>query len=491
MTVRFPQPRRSRRLLRMLGWWALITAADVVLLAAVIAFYAFVWEPNHVVLERVRLDRAARNGRGGVLRIAQISDLDLRRPPGWREGRARRLIANAKPDFVAFSGDLIGDVGKGRATTLMRAGAQWLGELPSDAGTFIVLGEEERPLREELQTLLPPRVHLVEDDCAPVEAGGLKTLVCGPNGQAPRMKVVDNAAGQALLVGESASRRRVDYAGRAGSAGDDPMSWRDYELSGRLMMTRPGDAFGVVVYAGGTAASPTGYEFSKLEGESGFKLRSEAERVTGEHPAATGIVPVHVWHRFRVQVQTGDAATRLRSKFWRDGDEEPKAWQGELEDRSPNRARSGTIGVVSGGWECGREKYLDDLEVRVRKQEAPVFAEPFTDLARFEAEWRGGGLDPSAFDFVLLIAHSPDVVRGLHYARGVDLILAGHTHGGQAVLPMFGPVESNLIVDPRLYTGTHELGGVTLHVNRGLGTAVIPARIACPPEVTLVEVRIN
>ena len=80
----------------------------------------------------------------------------------------------------------------------------------------------------------------------------------------------------------------------------------------------------------------------------------------------------------------------------------------------------------------------------------------------------------------LLLMHSPDLVFPAAGA-GIDLALAGHTHGGQVRLPGWGA----LIVpsDHGFQMGWYEQGGTRMYVNRGLGTLEIKVRLHCRPEV--------
>jgi len=76
-------------------------------------------------------------------------------------------------------------------------------------------------------------------------------------------------------------------------------------------------------------------------------------------------------------------------------------------------------------------------------------------------------------------------------ADGVDLIVAGHTHGGQVCLPGFGALTTNCDLDRRRAKGLSwwSVGSrrAALHVSAGLGTSpYAPYRFACPPEATLI-----
>jgi len=112
-----------------------------------------------------------------------------------------------------------------------------------------------------------------------------------------------------------------------------------------------------------------------------------------------------------------------------------------------------------------------------------------------------GATDPAA-DLRLAVMHSPEPrVMDLFAADGYDLLLAGHTHGGQICLPLYGTLVTNCGLDRRRARGLHRhpqfppAGGQGsgqadaqpwLHVSAGLGTSPwAPARLACRPEASL------
>ena len=86
----------------------------------------------------------------------------------------------------------------------------------------------------------------------------------------------------------------------------------------------------------------------------------------------------------------------------------------------------------------------------------------------------------------LVLAHNPIVLRRAARA-GVDLVLSGHTHGGQVNLRS----ERSASGRPRrrLLKGLSRQGDTQIYVSRGLGTVVLPVRFGCPPEVSLLELR--
>ena len=89
-------------------------------------------------------------------------------------------------------------------------------------------------------------------------------------------------------------------------------------------------------------------------------------------------------------------------------------------------------------------------------------------------------------EFKLLLAHNPTILRRAARAE-VDLVLSGHTHGGQVTLRS----ERNHSGRPRrrILRGLGRRANTQIYVTRGLGTVVLPIRYGCPPEVSLLELR--
>ncbi|TFV60813.1 metallophosphoesterase [Geodermatophilus sp. DF01-2] len=107
-----------------------------------------------------------------------------------------------------------------------------------------------------------------------------------------------------------------------------------------------------------------------------------------------------------------------------------------------------------------------------------------------------GPADPGA-DLRIGLAHSPEPrVLDRFAADGHDLLLSGHTHGGQLRVPFYGALVTNCGIDRDRVRWLHRWAepsagnphGTWLHVSAGLGTSpYAPARFACPPEATLLR----
>lgn len=94
---------------------------------------------------------------------------------------------------------------------------------------------------------------------------------------------------------------------------------------------------------------------------------------------------------------------------------------------------------------------------------------------------------PERFGFA--VSHSPDPAPELA-ALGYDLMVFGHTHGGQVRMPFVGALVTNSHVPRRMASGLVRLGDAYAHISPGLGTSkYAPFRFLCRPEATLLELR--
>jgi predicted MPP superfamily phosphohydrolase len=159
---------------------------------------------------------------------------------------------------------------------------------------------------------------------------------------------------------------------------------------------------------------------------------------------------------------------------------------------SPLRAPHGVFGIVgnhddesampSALRRRGIEMLLDDrtaLEIRGERLEL-AGAKFWTRALRPLAAIVQGAKAP-----VLLLAHDPRrIVEAAEL--GVGAVLAGHTHGGQVVLPLAGAIAARKFP---IAAGRLTRKRTELFVSRGVGTVYIPVRINCPPEVAVVTLR--
>jgi predicted MPP superfamily phosphohydrolase len=115
-----------------------------------------------------------------------------------------------------------------------------------------------------------------------------------------------------------------------------------------------------------------------------------------------------------------------------------------------------------------------DFESARRFGPSPPVAHLLGDIERL--------IDPHRVN--ILLSHNPDTFDRAA-ELGIDLSLAGHTHGGQAALEFISPeIAPSRLVTPYV-SGLFQKPGGQLYVNRGIGTIFIPMRIGAPPEITV------
>lgn len=90
--------------------------------------------------------------------------------------------------------------------------------------------------------------------------------------------------------------------------------------------------------------------------------------------------------------------------------------------------------------------------------------------------------------FSILLSHTPEVYRQAAWAD-FDLLLSGHTHGGQICLPGAIPLTLDSALPRRMGSGSWRYGEMIGYTSVGVGSCILPVRINCPPEVTLHELR--
>jgi uncharacterized protein len=125
-------------------------------------------------------------------------------------------------------------------------------------------------------------------------------------------------------------------------------------------------------------------------------------------------------------------------------------------------------------------------------------------------EWRGGRLSLFGVDDLyygdtnevrllgqaplneprILLAHNPDFIgRFIEKKLRVDLMMSGHTHGGQIRLPVLGAPHIDSMFGQRFARGLNRWEQIQIYTTRGIGMVGLPVRFACPPEIVLYTLR--
>jgi predicted MPP superfamily phosphohydrolase len=86
--------------------------------------------------------------------------------------------------------------------------------------------------------------------------------------------------------------------------------------------------------------------------------------------------------------------------------------------------------------------------------------------------------------FSILLSHTPEIYRQAAHA-GFDLLLSGHTHGGQICLPGSIPLTLEAVLPRRFGAGAWHYHNMAGYTSTGVGTSIVTVRINCLPEITL------
>ena len=166
-----------------------------------------------------------------------------------------------------------------------------------------------------------------------------------------------------------------------------------------------------------------------------------------------------------IEAPLGKYAIRGNHDLRGDGKQVPKMLSDGGFEWLNNKAKCITLPDGQPFWICG----MDDAEYGLARR---------GHLLRIQHE-------PG---FKLLLIHEPILARMV--PRGAaDLILAGHTHGGQIHLPRIERFWMPSFCG-QMYHGFYHCNGATVYVSAGLGESGLPIRICCPPEMPIFNIRV-
>lgn len=143
------------------------------------------------------------------------------------------------------------------------------------------------------------------------------------------------------------------------------------------------------------------------------------------------------------------------------------------------------IGPRMGAWSM---RFINRMYVRLEDRSAiELIGLPGVRRTSFDPEWLSQLPVHQPGVPRIVLGHYPDQVRHIGSLKA-DLMLSGHTHGGQICLPNGRALMTHDTLPKRMARGAHKFGTTTLVVSRGFGTTRWPIRFFCPAEV--VEIRL-
>jgi predicted MPP superfamily phosphohydrolase len=483
-------------------------------LTALVGLDACLVEP-HLRLVR-REHRLALQGE--PLRLVHLSDLHVA-AEGLATRRLLRAVAAAHPDAIVVTGDVVKDTkNPERLLAHARAARAVLTQLAASAPVLAVQGHSEYvgPVMVELGqsgvrwlsnegTLLPGRSASL---LLGLNQQVGENLPLGDHEPLFQPIVTPTLAGFGRLeAGRGNHFVHFDPAPAQLADTSGALAWSGYELACEILFLDDESEGGVVLHSRYVLGEDRFLAFARANRDSGAPPRfllvphgsgfDEGETDTGLEPEPGR------WYRLRVRTEVSAEAVVIRARIWPAEAPEPPGWQVLGRDRSSSRLTAGTFGLwARDGRILYRHLAVRDLAGEVRFEESLTTGQR---PAGFRDGLRGTRLElalarspqvPRGTPRIVL-AHSPDVA--LEAAdRGLDAVLAGHTHGGQVRVPRWPPFGTQALTTRsrlgaafdrglfRLPARTLQ-GWMPLAISAGFGTSLLPIRFLCPPEYTVVE----
>jgi len=143
-----------------------------------------------------------------------------------------------------------------------------------------------------------------------------------------------------------------------------------------------------------------------------------------------------------------------------------------------------TIRMLPGLEAMGIRMLQNECEA-IRRGDQAIYLAGIDDAHYFKVDniEKAGAQIPEG-GFAILLSHTPEIFRQAAHA-GFDLLLAGHTHGGQICLPGAIPLTLDSVLPRRMGAGAWRYASMTGYTSTGAGSSIVAVRFNCPPEITL------
>jgi predicted MPP superfamily phosphohydrolase len=143
-----------------------------------------------------------------------------------------------------------------------------------------------------------------------------------------------------------------------------------------------------------------------------------------------------------------------------------------------------TIQMLPGLEAMGIRMLQNECEV-MKREDQVLYLAGIDDAHYFRVDNIEKAAAPIPDDaFAILLSHTPEIYKQAAHA-GFDVLLSGHTHGGQICLPGSIPITLDSVLPRRMGAGAWHYGKMTGYTSVGAGSSVVAVRYNCPPEVTL------
>lgn len=147
-----------------------------------------------------------------------------------------------------------------------------------------------------------------------------------------------------------------------------------------------------------------------------------------------------------------------------------------------------SIRMLPGMEEMGARMLLNE-HVRLERDQAAIYLVGVDDAHYYRVDNVANAAAGIPMDAVsILLSHTPEIYRQAAHA-GFDLMLCGHTHGGQICLPGGVPVTLDSKCPRYMGSGAWRYRAMQAYTTVGAGSCIVPVRINCPPEVVIHRLR--
>ena len=147
-----------------------------------------------------------------------------------------------------------------------------------------------------------------------------------------------------------------------------------------------------------------------------------------------------------------------------------------------------TIQMIPGLEAMGIRMLLNESEM-ISRGDQRIYLAGIDDAHYFRVDniEKAGSQIPDG-EFSILLSHTPEIYRQAAHAD-FNLLLSGHTHGGQICLPGSIPITLDSVLPRRLGAGAWRYRNMMGYTSVGAGSCIVPVRLNCPPEITLHHLR--
>lgn len=482
-----------------------ITFFAILTVGILCLLYARFYEPFHVKVEKVVIhsEKFEKNFKG--INIVHISDLHISDMNEYYQ-KVIDKINSIGPDYIFITGDFFsgrdafGFEWPDRLNREMDNIITFLKSLKSQKAIYIVRGNNDFTIYKERSNEFLFRLEKEKIPCLT----NCKTIL-QIDGEQFVLAGVDYSEFEATDVADFyISRSQNNKYLQSDSSNNNSYShfypmekrgeWKNYTFSGKMKKTDQNGHIGVTFYSQFDNGLDRYYRLRTSSVYPEFYLSPHGTNLGGDS-LNTGVGPIpNSWYFFKINVESLSSGTHILAKVWQQGQQEPINWQAEATDRSVQKISNGTVGVWSG--KSGSHLY-DDLLV-INSLGDTLLAEDFEDFEKGSDPygWVDYDRDFEAIPLLakdmpdslysILLAHTPDYAR---YAakHNFDLVLSGHTHGGQVRLPFIGAPLVQISLGQKFVQGLQKIEKTRVYTTRGIGTVWVPMRFLCPPEITHIQ----